>query len=119
MSTLMGWNAPTFLNTATAAIEVRAQMLLKLLLLLQSLRYAFHPCVCPRLALGNEKARLRRLFILSVQLKRSDKPDRIKQIQTPDIIQMPQTPNRPFTGKGHSKSTTPEKRESKRKKDSQ
>jgi hypothetical protein len=64
MSKLMGWTAPTFLNVATTAIEVRAQMLLVLLLLLlQSLRDAFHPCVRRRLALGNEKARLRRLFI--------------------------------------------------------
>jgi hypothetical protein len=98
---MMRWNAPTFLNTASAAIEVRAQMLLLMLLLLlllllpllESLRDAFHPCVRHRFALGNEKARLRRLFIprekLSVQPERSDKPVQIKQTQTSDIIQMP------------------------------
>jgi hypothetical protein len=95
-SILMGCTAPTFLNatTATIAIELRAQMLLFLLLLPQSLRDPFHPCVRRRLALGNEKARLRRLFIpkgkkLSVQHERPDKPDQIKQTQTPGLIQTP------------------------------
>jgi hypothetical protein len=69
-------------------------LLLLLLLLLQSLRNAFYPCVRHRLALGNEKARLRRLFIprgkkLSVQPERPDKPDQIKQTQTSGIIHMP------------------------------
>lgn len=77
MSILMGWTAPTFFNEAAATIEVRAQMLLLLLLLLQSLRDAFHPSVRRRLALGCEKARLCRLFIprgksLSVQPERPD-----------------------------------------------
>ena len=52
MRILLEWIAPTLLNATTAAARVQVPILL----LLQALRDAFHPCIGCRLALCNKEA---------------------------------------------------------------
>ena len=49
---LLEWIAPALLNATTAAARVQVPILL----LLQALRDAFHPCIGCRLALRNKEA---------------------------------------------------------------